>query len=161
VAVRKFGGYSWRRGLPSGAARPLPYGEMTLEDIAALPVGDLAERDAHLYLWTTQRYLRASMDLVVGWGFAYSKLLVWCKRPTGFSVGGLFGNSCEFVVFATRGKPITGKRTNRDWWEWARSEHSAKPEAFIDTVEIVSPSPRLEMFARRNRLGWDTWGTKR
>jgi N6-adenosine-specific RNA methylase IME4 len=49
----------------------------------------------------------------------------------------------------------------RDWWEWSRSGgHSAKPEAFIDLVEQVSPGPYLEMFARRNRLGWDTWGNE-
>jgi N6-adenosine-specific RNA methylase IME4 len=36
--------------------------------------------------------------------------------------------------------------------------HSQKPEAFLDLIERVSPGPYLELFARRNRLGWDTWG---
>jgi N6-adenosine-specific RNA methylase IME4 len=46
------------------------------------------------------------------------------------------------------------------WWQWKRGEHSAKPEAFLDLVERVSPGPYLELFARRNRLGWDTWGNE-
>jgi N6-adenosine-specific RNA methylase IME4 len=69
-------------------------------------------------------------------------------------------NTTEFVVFAGRGNlPSTG-RSDRQWWEWARGKHSAKPEAFLDIVEHVSPAPRLEMFARRQRLGWDTWGNE-
>lgn len=49
-------------------------------------------------------------------------------------------------------------RVDTRWFQWPRGKHSAKPEAFMDMVEQVSPSPRLEMFARRNRLGWATWG---
>jgi hypothetical protein len=46
------------------------------------------------------------------------------------------------------------------WFQWPRGKHSAKPEAFLDLVESVSPGPYLELFARRNRLGWDTWGNE-
>jgi N6-adenosine-specific RNA methylase IME4 len=53
-----------------------------------------------------------------------------------------------------------GLRCPTRWWEWPRGRHSEKPEAFLDIVESVSPAPRLEMFARRQRLGWDTWGNE-
>ena len=49
---------------------------------------------------------------------------------------------------------------DRNWWEWKRDKHSKKPEAFQDIVETVSPGPYLEMFARRQRAGWDTWGNE-
>lgn len=49
-------------------------------------------------------------------------------------------------------------RCDTRWWEWPRGKHSEKPEAFLDLVEQVSPAPRVELFARRDRLGWDTWG---
>lgn len=51
-----------------------------------------------------------------------------------------------------------GLRCDTRWWLWPRGAHSEKPEAFLDVVEAVSPAPRLEMFARRQRLGWETWG---
>lgn len=51
-------------------------------------------------------------------------------------------------------------RTETSWFTWARGEHSVKPEAFLDLVERVSPGPYLELFARRDRLGWDTWGNE-
>jgi N6-adenosine-specific RNA methylase IME4 len=138
-----------------------PYGSMSVDEIAALNVRALADDDAHLYCWTTQRYLWQTPGIVRAWGFEPSKLLTWCKPPTGFSVGGAWGNASEFVLFARRGKLTTQTRIPRDWWEWSRvGGHSAKPEAFLDLVEQVSPGPYLEMFARRNRLGWDTWGNE-
>jgi N6-adenosine-specific RNA methylase IME4 len=156
----KAGGYSWRKGTPSGETRPmLGYGTMTVEQIAALPVNDMAEADAHLYVWTTQRYLLDAHHIALAWLFEPVKILVWCKPPTGFSMGGAYGNSCEFILFARRGSLPTQERVARDWFEWPRKGgHSAKPEAFLDMVERVSPGPRLEMFARRARFGWDYWG---
>jgi N6-adenosine-specific RNA methylase IME4 len=138
----------------------LPYGTMGLDEIAALPVSDLANDDAHLYVWTTQRFHRAAYDIVQGWGFTPSKTLVWCKAPTGFALGGTFGSACEFVIYARRGSLPALTKVPRDWFEWPRGPHSAKPEAFLDLVEQVSPGPYLELFARRQRLGWDTWGNE-
>lgn len=138
----------------------LPYATMTVEEIAALPVNDLAAPDAHLYLWTTQRYLLDAHHIALAWLFQPAKILTWCKPPTGFSMGGAWGNASEFCVFARRGKLPTEARIPRDWWEWPRGAHSAKPEAFLDLVEQVSPAPRVELFARRDRFGWDTWGNQ-
>lgn len=158
----KAGGYSWRDGRPSGDTRAmLAYDTMTVEEIAAVPVEDWAEDNAALFVWTTQRYLWQTPTIVRAWGFEPNKVLVWAKPPTGFSVGGTFGNSCEFVVYGRRGKNIANERTNRDWWEWSRvGGHSAKPEAFLDVVEQTHPGPYLEMFARRARFGWDYWGNE-
>lgn len=154
-------GFSWREGRPSGERGPmLAYPTLTVDAIAALPVAGLAEDDAHLYLWTTQRYLWSAPSIVRAWGFEPSTLLTWCKPPTGFSLGGTYGKASEFVLFSRRGRLAAKTRVPRDWWEWSRSEHSTKPEAFLDLVESVSPGPYLELFARRNRLGWDTWGNE-
>ena len=133
---------------------------MTVEQIAALPVADLAEPDAHLYLWTTQRYLLPAHNVALAWRFQPMKVLVWCKPPTGFAMGGTYGNACEFILFCRRGSLAASERVPRDWWEWPRTAHSAKPEAFLDMVERVSPGPYVELFARRDRLGWDTWGNE-
>ena len=139
----------------------LAYPTMTVAEIASLPVESMAEQDAHLYMWTTQRYLWDAPDIARAWGFEPSKVLTWCKPPTGFSMGGCYGNSSEFVLFARRGSLKAQSRVPRDWWEWPRKgRHSAKPEAFQDLVEQVSPGPYLELFARRQRMGWDVWGNE-
>jgi N6-adenosine-specific RNA methylase IME4 len=135
----------------------LDYPTLTLAEIAGLPVGEMAFADAHLYVWTTGQYLEQTPTIVRAWGFVPSITLTWCKPRGGF-VGGAFYANTEFVIFARRGTLPVREKINSRWFEWPRGAHSAKPEAFLDMVERVSPSPRLEMFARRNRLGWDTWG---
>lgn len=136
----------------------LAYPTMTVAQITALPVAALAASDAHLFLWTTQRYLPAALDVVRAWGFSYRSTLPWAKRPRGFALGGTFGISTEFVIFARRGRSIATSRTSRDWWSWPRGEHSRKPDEFFQVVEATSPGPYLELFARRPRAGWDVWG---
>jgi N6-adenosine-specific RNA methylase IME4 len=215
------------------AGKACPYPTMTLGEIKALPVGDLAAPEAHLYLWTTVGFLVESYDVARAWGFEPMYPLVWCKPRFGQGLGGKFTSNVEFVLFcrerhgavritsfladAAQVAGITAREINREmgtsdmagwwlsrlphrsriptwdqwlqlksligfgddhdedvrlvndhrhdalkcdtrWWTWPRGAHSAKPEAFLDMVESVSPSPRVEMFARRDRLGWDTWG---
>lgn len=80
----------------------LPYSSMTEDEIARLPVMELSAPGAHLYLWTTNRYLWAARDIAIGWGFDPSQVLVWCKPPAGEGPGGTFANTSEFVLHARR-----------------------------------------------------------
>jgi N6-adenosine-specific RNA methylase IME4 len=150
------------RGANAGGRKPfLSYRTMTLEEIRDLPIAEtLAARDAHLLMWTTNRYIPDAYAVARAWGFRPSTLLTWCKPPVGVGVGpgGVFASTSEFVVYARRGKPEHLQRVASTWWEWPRREHSAKPEAFLDMVEATFPGPRLEMFARRARFGWDYLG---
>jgi N6-adenosine-specific RNA methylase IME4 len=153
-----------RRIVPDAAKRRkgLPYPAMDVAEIAALPIREWADPDAVLFLWTTNRYVRDAYTVAGAWGFRPSQLLVWCKTPRGIGPGGAFASTTEFALFARRGKPDI-VRTDSTWWNWPRAangSHSAKPEAFLDLVETVSPGPYLELFARRQRLGWDTWGNE-
>ena len=150
-------GPDWGSGGPS---RALPYPTMSLEEIADLPVRELADKRAHLYLWTINAYIEDTYEIARLWGFRPVVLLTWAKTPHGIGLGGTFVQTTEHVLFARRGILKAGERVDSTWWQWQRGEHSAKPEAFLDLVERVSPAPRLEMFARRNRLGWDTWGNQ-
>jgi N6-adenosine-specific RNA methylase IME4 len=140
-----------------GRITPLPYSTLDVDEIAALPVDEIAARDAHLYLWTTNRYLRDAYDVAARWGFAVSKPIVWCKAPRGF-FGPPFVSSCEFCLFARRGSLPARTRIDRQWFVWPRLGHSVKPAPFLDLVERVSPPAYVELFARTPRLGWDHWG---
>jgi N6-adenosine-specific RNA methylase IME4 len=138
----------------------LPYKTMSVEAIAALPVSALAERDAHLYVWTINRYVEATYAIARAWGFEPRTLLVWAKAPMGLGPGGAYSITTEYVLYAARGSLPALSRVDRTWWSWPRGRHSAKPDAFQDIVEQVSPGPYVELFARRDRLGWDTWGNE-
>jgi N6-adenosine-specific RNA methylase IME4 len=107
--------------------KPLPYPSMTVGEIEALPVRDLAFRDCRLFLWTTNRYLPFAFKIVGVWGFIYKQTLTWKKTD---ALNGSIAPNSEFLIVATRGTPNLLTRLNR------------------------------ELFARRQRLGWDTWGNE-
>lgn len=142
----------------------LPYSSMSLDEIAALPIPELADKDAWLFLWTTNRYLRKAVDLIEGWGFEYRQLITWAKLGASPFGGTFTHNAAEYLFACSRGNPRVLARwpggnvitTTRQ----GAGGHSRKPEVFLDLVEHVAPGPHLEMFARRNRLGWDTWGNE-
>ena len=152
-------------------ATPCPYPTMTLDAIKALPVRDLAEADCwhvngarggcNLFLWTTTQFLYDAHDVVRAWGFKPTAVLVWCKPPLPAGLGGTFKTNVEFVVVGRRGSPprATGGSPTR-WFNWPRGKHSEKPEAFLDMIEQVNVGPYLELFARRQRLGWHSWGNQ-
>lgn len=144
-----------------GGFLPLPYYSMSLDEIAALPIRDLADNDCELFIWTTQKYLPHTFPLLNGWGFKYCDVLMWCKEPRGTGQGGLFTPTVEFIVHGRIGKMPAKKRIDTTWWKVKRTNiHSRKPEFFQDMIETVTDAPRLEMFARRQRMGWDVFGNE-
>lgn len=146
-------------------SRALPYPTMTVEQIAALPVGNYAAHDCALYLWTINAYVEAAYYVARAWGFKPSTLLTWCKAPMGGGLGGAHGITTEFVLYARAGSPVERRQTGT-WHRWKRHyingkpAHSAKPDAFYDLVEATNDGPYLELFARRARLGWDYAGNE-
>ncbi len=144
----------------AGIRKALPYKAMDLEVIKKLPVIKCAdEQGCRVFLWTTNRYLRDSFDVLDSWGFSYAQTLVWHKaNPSPFS-GGIAANGAEFLLVGKIGTlPVLPKAKSSVLHLSVPKQHSRKPEAFLDLVESVSPGPYLEMFSRRARLGWDTWG---
>ena len=138
----------------------LAYTQMSVEAIGALDVASIAAPDAHLYLWTTNRYVEAAYGVARAWGFQPSALLVWCKAPRGIGLGDTFRQTAEYVLFARRGSLPARRIVERTWFEWPRGAHSVKPDAFYALVESVTPPPYIDLFARETRPQWATWGAE-
>lgn len=133
------------------------YSTMSIEDITALPVADLAAPNAHLWLWAVNGLMEQAHQVARAWGFRPITIVTWDKPGPG--VGHYLRNSTEHIIFATRGKPMTpAVKPLSTCYRWPRGAHSAKPAAALDLVEQVSPGPYVELFARQPRLGWDSWG---
>ena len=144
-----------------GASVEMDYPQMKTEEIKALPVGELAADNCDLYMWVTQKYLPDGFDVLKAWGFKYCQTLTWCKEPRGTGQGGLFCPTTEFILLGRKGKMPKKDRINSTWWQIERQKrHSQKPEFFTDIIEAVSDGPRIELFSRRQRLGWKTWGNE-
>jgi N6-adenosine-specific RNA methylase IME4 len=157
---RYAGGHSPLSGAGTKSVR---YGAMSLDALRTLDVP--AADDAHLYLWTTNAFMVEAHDIARAWGFAPKSILTWCKTHqddparVSMKLGYYFRGATEHVLFCVRGSlPLQTREGLPTGFLWPRTPHSVKPEAFYDLVEVASPGPRLEMFSRRARLGWDTWG---
>ena len=139
----------------------LPYPTMSLQAIAALPIGDLLTEDAVVWLWTTDRFLKDALVIATErWELELRKVVVWDKVRAGRPTPWLRGQT-EYCLLLTRGMPIfePGSLTNLIR-ERAR-EHSRKPDAFYELVRATCPAkPRLEMFARERREGFQPWGAE-
>lgn len=78
------------------------YSLMSIEDIAALPVADIATPDAHLYLWAVNPLMDRAFRVVDAWGFIHDTVLTWCKPGPGLGAG--FRSNTEHLIVARRGK---------------------------------------------------------
>ena len=137
------------------------YRTMSLARIKALPVGQLAARDAHLWLWTTNALLPTAYELAEAWGFTVRSPLTWVKFRLGLGGRYQLRNATEQLLFCTRGKAPLGSRSQPTWFNAPVQEHSRKPAEQFAIIERVSPGPYLELFARRrpeSNQPWAVWG---
>lgn len=144
------------------------YPSMTNREIRDLPIKELAAQNAHLYLWLTNPRLYGERndrtinpaDIAEAWGFRYITTLTWVKQGAP-GMGSYFRINTEHVLFGVRGKcPIPPRLRESNVIVAPKRRHSQKPDALFDLAERVSPAPRLELFARSARLGWDRWGNE-
>jgi N6-adenosine-specific RNA methylase IME4 len=135
------------------------YDTMTVDDIAALPVRELAAERCHLWLWTTNAFLFECPRLFDAWGFVFKSSYVWVKPQMG--MGNYLRNSHEFLLLGVRGGLTGAVKNVMSWGEFDRERHSAKPEGIRrDVVERLSPGPRLELFGRKTVAGWTVFGNQ-
>jgi N6-adenosine-specific RNA methylase IME4 len=142
-----------------GAERHYPL--MSLERIKAMPVAELAEDNAHLWLWVTNATLRHGYDVAEAWGFTVRSPLTWVKFYLG--LGNYLRNSTEHLLFATRGKAPVNFRSQPTWINAPMQDHSHKPEEQFAVIERISDGPYLELFARRrppSSRPWFVWGNE-
>jgi N6-adenosine-specific RNA methylase IME4 len=135
------------------------YPTMTLSEIVSLPVDDLADADGcHVYLWVTQKHLPSGLWLFNQWGVRYECLMTW-RKNVGFTPFSWM-YSTEHVLFGRIGNLGVVRKGLRLDFEAKVTRHSAKPDAFYERVVQASPEPRLELFARAKRPGFQVWGNE-
>jgi N6-adenosine-specific RNA methylase IME4 len=144
------------------------YGTMTLDDIKELPVSNIAADTSHLYLWVPNALLPDGIAVLQAWGFQYKSNIVWHKiRKDGGSdgrgVGFYFRNVTELILFGVRGKnarTLKPGRTQVNYLNSRKREHSRKPDEQYKLIEACSPGPFVELFARGDRKNWENWGNQ-
>lgn len=141
------------------------YGAMTIDELADMPVRSIAADDANLYLWTTNSFLVEAHYVARAWGFEPKTMVTWVKvKPDGspsMKTGFYYRGATEHVLFCTgrKNRRLLGD-PHPTVFSTPRLPHSVKPEYFYTMVEQQSGGPVLEIFARRLRVGWTSWGNE-
>lgn len=160
----------------TGRSAEQHYPVMGLEEICALPVGALAARDCWLFLWTTGPNLPQAFEVMRAWGFSYSSMgFVWVKLKRGFNpqqlritplletdlhvgLGMTTRKNPEYCLLGRKGQPPRLAKDVREVILAPVRAHSVKPDETYSRIERLVGGPYCELFARRLRRGWTSWG---
>lgn len=145
------------------------YNTMTINEIKALPIKDIVDDEAHLYLWVTNPFIKEGLEVCDVWGFDYKTLITWVKlykdKTKEMGLGYYFRSCTEHIIFGVRGKMKIKNKITRNLFEAVNphnlgKSHSAKPEIRNKIVEWSGDLSRIELFARERIEGWDAWGNE-
>lgn len=153
------------------------YATMSFANLLAMPVADLAARDSMLLLWSVDPMLPQALQLGAAWGFTYKTVgFYWAKerrnrgvnnsrphvktRPFPMGTGYWTRANPEQCLLFTRGKPTRLSASVEKLIVSPRREHSRKPDEQYGRIESLVAGPYLELFARNQRPGWDSWGNE-
>ena len=159
--------WSYRVWNRKGAGRTAEshYRTMSIDEICALPVADIAANNSALFIWATFPNLPDAFEVIKAWGFTYKTVaFTWvktCRKSSGYfvSLGHWTRANAEVCLLATKGHPRRISINVRQLIVSPVRQHSQKPdEARERIVELLGDLPRIELFAREKTGGWAVWG---
>lgn len=154
-----------QRVFPGSAEKHYP--TLSIQELCCLPIQSIAASDSILFLWATFPMLQEALQLISACGFTYKTVaFVWIKQnkisPTWFYGMGFWTRSnAEICLLATKGHPKRKARNVHQLIITPIEQHSKKPDIVYEKItELVGDLPRIELFARQKKNGWDTWGNE-
>lgn len=154
----KFVTFNGKKSVPSRTDED-PYSTMTFDELAAMPVADVADKDCVLIMWVIDSHLKQGIALGEAWGFTFkTRGFTWDKERMG--MGYWTRKQTEICLLFTRGKPPRKGAGVRDLIRAPRREHSRKPDEQFEAIETLTFGPYLELFGRQSRPGWTVWGNQ-
>ena len=154
-----------QRSLKGAAEKHYP--TMSISDLCALPVADIAAADSALFLWATFPQLPAALKLIRAWGFTYKTIaFLWLKKNKKsdswfYGLGFWTRGNAEACLLATKGHPKRRAANIHQFIISPVQEHSKKPDEVREKiVDLMGDVPRIELFARSYTEGWDVWGNE-
>ena len=156
----------WRCDMKRGATGN-HYPAMSIEEICALPVAELADRDSALFLWASFPQINEAFRVIEAWGFKYKTLaFLWLKQNRKadswfYGMGFWARSNAEACLLATRGRPKRRCAGIHQSVITHTGQHGRKPDEVRERiVQLMGGQPRVELFARQQTPGWDVWGNE-
>lgn len=135
------------------------YTTMPLYKIKSLPVQDISMKDSCLFLWGTTPLLPEALEVMKSWGFKYKTTIYW-RKIMSLGMGYWFRGQVEVCLLGIKGniKPFRLQRPN--FIQSHARDHSRKPDELYDIIDSLNLNPKIELFARKRRNGWNSWGNQ-
>ncbi len=143
--------------MKSGAAHKYP--TLSLEEIKNLPVKDICEKNCVLFLWATVPLLPEALEVLSAWGFEYKTAIFW-KKIMFLGMGYWFRGQVEILLMGIKGKVKAFHIQKPNFIQAKVGKHSEKPNEVYELLDEVPLNPRIELFARKVKEGWDAWGNE-
>ena len=141
------------------------YNTMSINDLKKLPVSEIADDNCMLFMWATMPFLETAFTIMKAWGFTYKSIAFqWIKLNRKsltyfYGLGRWTRGNTEPCLLATKGKPKRKSASVFQIVEVPPVRHSAKSvEVRNKIVKLMGDLPRIELFARERKEGWDAIG---
>jgi len=148
-----------RTGFQMESSAVQKYPVISLEKLKTFPINELVDKDCILWLWATVPLLPEALELMKAWGFKYKTAIFW-RKIMSLGMGFWFRGQVEMLLLGIKGKIKAFRYQRANFLQTKVRAHSEKPIEIYALIEPVSPKPRLELFARRKRIGWYCWGNE-
>ncbi len=144
------------RSVRPNQGKKLPYKTLTLEEIKNFNINKFADDECLVFLWTIDKYLEDAHKILREWGFKKHCVFVWNKNTGVCPFSVQFRN--EYCLMGYRGKFKLNKIGVPTHFFAKVREHSRKPDEFYEIVKEIAATPRIDIFSREKREGFDQWG---
>jgi len=135
------------------------YQTMPLDEICDMEVKRISEKDSCLFLWATTPLLPEGLEVLKSWGFKYKTAIYW-RKIMSLGMGYWFRGQVELCLLGVRGNLKAFRSQEPNFIETRVRKHSQKPDHLYGIIETLNLDPKIELFARENREGWDVWGNQ-
>jgi len=153
----------WKYGntMPIGTTSPTDYyPSMSINELCDLPIKNIADENAVLFLWVTSPILQECFEVIRTWGFEYKTSFIWDKIK--HNMGHYNSVRHELLLLCVRGSyPLQNRKLYDSVYSEERTKHSKKPDYYYDMIEGLYPnSNKIELFSRNERKGWKVYGNQ-
>ena len=152
--------YSYRNKRTGGSmisGSDAKYPVMSIDEIAKLPVSDIADKDSVLFLWTTTPMLQDAFYIMNEWGFKYKTAIYW-RKIMSLGMGFWYRGQVEVCLLGIRGNIKAFRIQKANFIQTKALRHSEKPVEMRQLIEETGLEPKIELFARHKVEGWSCWG---
>jgi len=140
--------------------KKMPYPLMSNDEIMFFPINNFADDRCDLFLWSITSKIPFCFEILKVWNFRYMDFFAWDKG-IGVPVNGIY-RRVEWIIYAYKGKMGINKKGSfiPSMFYEKRGKHSRKPDILYKILRENTKEPRIDIFAREKREGWDVWGNE-